>query len=180
MACPQTGIFAQGTRAHRHLEFDLLPNASPASVRAGLGRLRRPSVLAGGVNIVVGFGAPLWRRIAPAASPDALASFPAISGVPGVAHDIWVWIHGTGDDAMFDLGRSVANLLAPIATLASEVAGFVYHDGRDLTGFIDGTENPPREQRELLRSLARRVGRRARRRVGRRAGLSRCTSSWSR
>jgi putative iron-dependent peroxidase len=29
-----------------------------------------------------------------------------------------------------------------VATLADETECFVYHDSRDLTGFIDGTENP--------------------------------------
>ena len=32
--------------------------------------------------------------------------------------------------------------LAPVATLVSEVAGWTYKENRDLTGFIDGTENP--------------------------------------
>jgi len=36
--------------------------------------------------------------------------------------------------------------LDPIATVAQEVAGFVYRDSRDLTGFIDGTENPAVEE----------------------------------
>jgi len=35
---------------------------------------------------------------------------------------------------------------ATIATLAAEQPGFVYLDSRDLTGFIDGTENPPVEE----------------------------------
>jgi putative iron-dependent peroxidase len=29
-----------------------------------------------------------------------------------------------------------------VADLASEVPAFVYHDSRDMTGFVDGTENP--------------------------------------
>ena len=32
MATPQPGIFAQGTRAHYHLEFDLQPGVSEASI----------------------------------------------------------------------------------------------------------------------------------------------------
>ena len=33
-------------------------------------------------------------------------------------------------------------VLAPVAILVSEVAGWTYKENRDLTGFIDGTENP--------------------------------------
>ncbi len=36
--------------------------------------------------------------------------------------------------------------MAPVATLAAEQPCFVYRDSRDLTGFIDGTENPPVEE----------------------------------
>ena len=143
MATPQTGIFAQGTRVHHHLEFDLRSGVEPARVLATLSPLRQPSVTAGGANIVIGFGPALWRQIAPQAVPAALGPFPDVEGVPVVPHDIWVWIHGTGEDVMLDLARAVAFVLAPIADLVTEIAGFVYHDSRDLTGFIDGTENPP-------------------------------------
>jgi putative iron-dependent peroxidase len=61
-------------------------------------------------------------------------------------HDVWIWTLGTGEDVMLDVARAVAALLAPVATLQTDLAGFVYHDGRDLTGFIDGTENPPVEE----------------------------------
>ena len=37
-------------------------------------------------------------------------------------------------------GSSAA--LAPLATLAHELVGWPYHRDLDLTGFIDGTENP--------------------------------------
>ncbi len=33
--------------------------------------------------------------------------------------------------------------IADIASLAVERAAFAYHDGRDMTGFVDGTANPP-------------------------------------
>lgn len=40
----------------------------------------------------------------------------------------------------------MVSVLAPVATLAAEQPCFVYKDSRDLTGFIDGTENPPVEE----------------------------------
>ncbi|MBI4935444.1 MAG: Dyp-type peroxidase [Actinobacteria bacterium] len=146
MATPQPGIFAQGTRSHRHLEFALRPGVPPAEALQCLHSLRQPSGTAGGANIVVGFSPTLWRSIAPDATPPELIGFPTIDGVPVTQHDIWVWCHGTGDDVLIDVSRKVAELLAPVATVAHEVVGFVYHDSRDLTGFIDGTENPPVEE----------------------------------
>ena len=150
MARPQPGIFAQGTRSHYHLEFDLRPGATDEAVVQALHGLREPPVTAGGSNIVVGFGADLWRRLHPDDAPAELAPFAAIEGdgrgAPATQHDLWVWTHGTGEDVELDVARAVAAGLAPVATLAAEQPCFVYRDSRDLTGFIDGTENPPVEE----------------------------------
>ena len=150
MARPQPGIFAQGTRSHYHLEFDLRPGAADDAVVAALHGLREPSVTAGGSNIVVGFGADLWRRLQPDDAPAELASFTAIEGdgrrAPATQHDVWVWAHGTGEDVELDVARAVVAVMSPVATLAAEQPCFVYRDSRDLTGFIDGTENPPVEE----------------------------------
>ncbi len=146
MATPQPGIFAQGTRSHRHLEFDLRADVAAADVLAALAPLRQPSVAAGGANIVIGFSPALWRQLASGAAPAELTEFPDLDGVPATEHDMWVWVHGTGDDVLLDVTRQVAATLAPVATVAEEVAGFVYHDSRDLTGFVDGTENPALEE----------------------------------
>ncbi len=146
MPTPQPGIFAQGTRSHRHLEFDAKHGFEAGDIVHALRTLRQPSVTAGGANIVVGFRPSLWRRFDP--RNDAIAEFelPEIEGLAHAPHDIWVWTHGTGEDVMLDVARAVAATLAPVATLRTDLAGFVYHDGRDLTGFIDGTENPPVEE----------------------------------
>jgi putative iron-dependent peroxidase len=150
VARPQPGIFAQGTRSHYHLEFDLRPDAGDDAIVIGLRALHEPSVTAGGSNIVVGFGPALWRRLRPADAPVALEPFVAIEGdgrrAPATQHDLWVWTHGTGEDVELDVARAITVGLAPAFTLAAEQPCFVYKDSRDLTGFIDGTENPPVEE----------------------------------
>jgi putative iron-dependent peroxidase len=139
---PQPGIFAQGTRSHRHLEFDLRPDASPDDVLVALQALRQPSVTAGGANIVIGFGPDLWRRIAPGETPRALGPYPDLVGLPRTQHDLWIWTHGAGDDVLLDVTLAAAACVQSVADLVADVTGFVYHDGRDITGFLDGTENP--------------------------------------
>ncbi|MDQ1382956.1 MAG: porphyrinogen peroxidase [Actinomycetota bacterium] len=146
MPVAQPGIFAQGTRSHRHLEFDSNDGVAPEALLEALRGLRQPSVTAGGANIVVGFRASLWEELDPNARGVGDFTFPVLDGVANTPHDVWVWTHGTGEDVMLDVARAVAALLAPVAHLATDVAGFVYHDGRDLTGFIDGTENPVVEE----------------------------------
>ena len=150
MAIPQPGIFAQGTRSHYHLEFDLRPDATDDAIVDALHGLREPPVTAGGSNIVVGFGADLWRRLRADDAPAELGPFEAIAGdgrrAPATQHDVWVWTHGTGEDVELDVARAVVAVLTPVARLAAEQPCFVYLDSRDLTGFIDGTENPPVEE----------------------------------
>jgi putative iron-dependent peroxidase len=150
VARPQPGIFAQGTRSHYHLEFDLRPGVDDDTIVAALGGLREPAVTAGGSNLVVGFGSALWRRLRPEDAPAELADFDAIEGdgrrAPATQHDLWVWSHGTGEDVELDAARAIAVALEPAFELAAEQPCFVYRDSRDLTGFIDGTENPPVEQ----------------------------------
>ena len=146
MTTPQPGIFAQGTRSQYHLEFDLLDGVDPTAVAAAVGRLREPSVTSGGTNLVIGFRADVWRRIAPHDTPPDAHDFAGIEGngrrAPATPHDLWVWLHGTGPDVLLDNARAVTHTLAPVATLSQEEPCFVYLDSRDLTGFIDGTENP--------------------------------------
>ena len=99
MTLPQFGIFAQGTVAHEFLEFDLRPDVDLAAVGAVLEGLRVPAVSAGGVNIVIGFGADLWRAIAPDDAPADLAPFVPLGTLgghhaPATQHDLWLWING--------------------------------------------------------------------------------------
>ncbi len=145
---PQPGIFAQGTRNHYLLEFDVGPEVTEGDVVAALDDLRHPTVTAGGANLVVGFGPSLWHRLRRSDHPDDLAPFSIVDGLdghmaPSTQHDVWVWVHGTGEDVVFDAARHAVDALAPVATVALEQPGFVYHDSRDLTGFVDGSANPP-------------------------------------
>ena len=149
MITPQSGIFAQGTRSQYHLEFDVRPGTDPLDVAKAVAKLREPLVTSGGTNLVVGFRAGLWRVIAPNDTPPDAHDFGGVEGdgrrAPATPHDVWVWLHGTGPDVLLDNARAVVATLAPVATLAQEEPCFVYLDSRDLTGFIDGTENPPAE-----------------------------------
>lgn len=148
-AVAQPGIFAQGTRAHYYLEFDVRPGADDGAVVAALTRLREPAVTAGGANIVIALGPDLWRRLSPGEAPASLQPFvpigpsPSGTSAPATQHDVWLWFHGTNHDVVLDMARAATVALGPVADLATEQPAFVYLDSRDMTGFIDGTENPP-------------------------------------
>jgi putative iron-dependent peroxidase len=147
MTLPQFGIFAQGTVAHEFLEFELRPDVDLSAVGTVLERLRMPAVAAGGVNIVLGFGADLWRAIDPDDAPEDLAAFQPLGVLgghhaPASQHDLWLWINGGTPDVVFEHARAAAQTLEPSFVVASDRTGFVHRDSRDLTGFIDGTANP--------------------------------------
>jgi putative iron-dependent peroxidase len=144
---PQFGIFAQGTHAHRFLEFDLRPNATPAQAVEAFKALRTPDVSAGGVNLVVAFGSLAWRSVAPTRAPADLGPFSEIRGdngkrAPATQHDAWLWISGAEPDVTWQSARAAVEALSGAAMLVSEQDAFTYRGGRDITGFIDGTANP--------------------------------------
>jgi porphyrinogen peroxidase len=144
---PQFGIFAQGTNAHAFVEWDLRPGVDLLEAASVLGRLRGPSVAAGGVNLVLAFGSDLWRMLAPSDVPAGLGSFQPIGRLgghhaPATQHDLWLWINGSSQDVVFEHTRAAAEAIETVARLADEQVAFVHRDSRDLTGFIDGTANP--------------------------------------
>jgi putative iron-dependent peroxidase len=53
-----------------------------------------------------------------------------------------VWLSGSAHDVIFDMARSVLRDLGAQASLAEETSSWSYRHDRDLTGFIDGSENP--------------------------------------
>ena len=148
MATPQTGIFALGTLSHAYLELDGRRGADERELVRRVARLREPRTTIGGVNLVAGFRPELWASVAPGTSPLGLAGFsePLIGAdgytLPATQHDVVVWLAGAAYDVVFDVSRGVVSALAPHATLAHEMVGWPYHRDLDLTGFVDGTENP--------------------------------------
>jgi putative iron-dependent peroxidase len=150
VAIPQHGIFALGTRSHHHLQLDVSDDVDADELLRALGAMRDLVTTISGVNIVVGLGAELCRRILPQHLPDDVAPFETLSGpgvepatMPADQHDLWVWLHASGPDSTFDMARLVMQQLQGLALLAMEQPSFTYKASRDLTGFEDGTENPP-------------------------------------
>ena len=146
MGQPQTGIFALGTASHAYLEFDAEGDAGEALVRA-VASLREPRTTMGGVNLVAGFRPELWRRSAPDDAPQAVGFDEEIVGVdaytmPATQHDAMLWLSGSAYDVVFDTARAAIAELEPLAAVAEETSSWPYHHDLDLTGFIDGTENP--------------------------------------
>jgi porphyrinogen peroxidase len=146
MRNPQSGIFALGTSSHAYLELD---GASDAlSLVRAVASLREPRTTIGGVNLVAGFRPELWARVVPDEVPAGLTDFDApLTGadgftMPATQHDAVLWLSGSAYDVVFDTARAAIAGLAGFASVAEETSSWPYQHDRDLTGFIDGTENP--------------------------------------
>ncbi|MFT4038746.1 MAG: Dyp-type peroxidase [Thermomicrobiales bacterium] len=148
MTAAQSGIFALGTGSHAYLEFDRLPGVTAQALAAALASVREPRTTVGGVNLVIGFRPELWRELAPDGLPADVNGFntPIVGAedftMPATQRDAVLWLAGSEYDVIYDEARGAINALAGVATLADEASGWPYQRFRDLTGFIDGTENP--------------------------------------
>ena len=148
MYTPQAGIFALGTSSHAYLEFDILEAKKSKEFASTISAIREPRTTTGGVNFVIGFRPELWRNLVPADAPAGVEGFnKEIQGIegfvmPGTQNDAVVWLSGSAHDVIFDMARSVLRDLAGLASLADETSSWSYRHDRDLTGFIDGSENP--------------------------------------
>jgi porphyrinogen peroxidase len=148
MRTPQGGIFALGTASHAYLEFDAVAGAASADVVAAIASLREPRTTMGGVNLVAGFRPRLWAEVVPEDAPANVRDFERdIVGVddylmPATQHDAVLWLSGSAYDVVFEIARAAIAELRRFVTVVEETSSWPYMHDRDLTGFIDGTENP--------------------------------------
>jgi putative iron-dependent peroxidase len=148
MSTPQGGIFALGTASHTHLEFDASDPVSGRDLVGAICAMREPRTTMGGVNLVAGFRPELWRAVAPDDSPIDVEGFNdemvGVDGytMPATQHDALLWLAGSAYDVVFDAARGAIAQLLGLASVAEETSSWPYQHDRDLTGFIDGTENP--------------------------------------
>ncbi|WBV59136.1 Dyp-type peroxidase [Chryseobacterium camelliae] len=106
-------------------------------------------------SCVMGIGYNAWNILElPVPLPKELTNFEEIKGekhtavsTPGDLH-----FHLRADDKsiIFDMAIEISKLLTPVAESILEIHGFKYWDDRSILGFVDGTENPHNEDRDLF------------------------------
>ena len=98
----------------------------------------------------VAIGAAAWEQLY-GRKPAQLQGFPQfgdtvidlpVSELGGLLH-----IRSERHDLNFELANRIAEQLGPLVRWGEQIDGFRYLDSRDLTGFVDGTENPQGEER---------------------------------
>ena len=159
---PQEAIFVEGTSAHWFQHFATRSGVAASEVLVAV-RTTQEVAAAVGVQLVVGFGAEMVARLGMEA-PPGLESFTEISGsserrAVATQEDVFFWIHSDRHDRNFDVALAARRAFDPLGALARETPSWVYRDSRDLTGFIDGTENPPADEARELAVIADGPGR---------------------
>ncbi len=148
MSTSQAGIFALGTASHAYLEFDLLEGKDGRALVTAISSLREPRTTMGGINLVSGFRPELWSKVMPEDAPAGFHGFntelKGIEGfvMPATQHDAVLWLSGSSYDVIFDTATRTIFELKELASVAEETSSWPYRHDRDLTGFVDGTENP--------------------------------------
>ena len=164
MPTPQPGILSAGSAHAYFLTFTADGGAEPAALNKAI-RDIHPSARAlaakakpVGLQCTLGIGSELWDRLSPARRPAGLRPFRAVQAngrvAPSTGGDIFLQITSSRHDLNLDLAMGLARRLRSLAAVADEVHGFRYRDSRDLTGFIDGTENPKGKARAVAALIA--------------------------
>lgn len=159
---PQPGICAEPNLHASYLMFDIEPQ-SESVVRSALAQfpalcselaLAFPDAQFTGV---VAIGVECWPRLYGAA-PAELQPFPTFGAegrqAPATPFDLFFQLRGDRVDLLHLAGQRLMALLAGAVVLREEVKGFRFLDSRDLTGFVDGTENPQGEHRAEVALVA--------------------------
>ena len=106
-------------------------------------------------SCVMGIGHDAWFRLGlPIPLPKELENFVPIDGGKHTAvatkGDLHFHIRADTTSICYDMAAAIADVLNPAAVSTEEIHGFRYWDSRSILGFVDGTENPHGQDRELF------------------------------
>lgn len=139
----QPGIFDKHCREHQFVEYAICQHADAGKLLAQLKdilALSNDQLL-----ITLAFGPALWARL-----PQGFA-FPAFSlaGLESTQGDLLLWIQGENRSLVVDAMLTAHRRLATLGSVQLELPAFVYHDYRDISGFVDGIGNPEGDKGRL-------------------------------
>ncbi len=134
----QQGILESVPAHANYLTFNLIDGAD---VRTALLQL---APLIDGKRVVLGIGSSTVRALN--AKINQLREFPIIAGakvaLPVNQAALWCWLRESERGALVAQVQRLTEVLSGAFELASCVDAFRFDNGRDLTGYEDGTENP--------------------------------------
>jgi putative iron-dependent peroxidase len=134
----QPGILAPLPRLASFLTFRLEPEADPRGPLAALAGREWSEAE------VMGIGASLFAVLG--SKLEGLREIQSLERshveLPVTPRALLVWLRGDDRGELVHRGREIVRLLGSAFALEESFEAFQYRDGRDLSGFVDGTENP--------------------------------------
>jgi len=134
----QPGILAPIPAHGRYLIGQLRVGQEPRTV------LKRLLSQADGLGTVVGLGHSLVQQLE--ADVPGLKAFTGVEGtrvkLPATPADLLLWLRGTDRGELLIRSRHLETLIAPTFDVEHITEAFNHDNGKDLTGYEDGTENP--------------------------------------
>lgn len=132
----------QAIPAHAsYLTWTIRSGANRISVQQSLHALL---ALTDGDRIVTGIGAALAKALD--LSVSGLQEFTGIAGsqvsIPATPAALWIWLRAEERGELVHQQLRIAEVLTPAFELQHQTGAFRYAEGRDLSGYEDGTENP--------------------------------------
>ncbi|SMB87008.1 putative iron-dependent peroxidase [Pasteurella testudinis DSM 23072] len=98
------------------------------------------------LGAVLAFGDHIWRQLGKEGSAPELKPFVTLGkgnlAAPATQRDFLIHIQSLRADVTFSAAQMALNVFAGALQVDEETHGFRWIEERDLTGFIDGTENP--------------------------------------
>ncbi|EGR7976570.1 Dyp-type peroxidase [Vibrio vulnificus] len=102
------------------------------------------------LTLSIAFSKSFWQQL-DMAIPAELIDFPVLGEgeivAPSTDVDVLLHCHSQRHDLHFYLLRKLLSEVAEDVTIVDETYGYRYLDSRDMTMFVDGTENPKAEKR---------------------------------
>ena len=136
---PQPAVLAEVPSHARYLTFRR--RLAAEDPRPDLERL---AALAADESRVLGLGASLVNELG--GGIEGLRTLPALDGaglsVPSTPSALWCWLRGEERGELVHASRGIRHTLEGAFEVESIIDAFRHLDGRDLTGYEDGTENP--------------------------------------
>ena len=138
----QPGILAEETKLARYVTFSVTSTENLGVT------LKELCAFIDTKNTVVGFGKSLIKAMG--GSIKGIRTMPANSEagieVPSTPDALWIWLRGNDRGEIYHRSRAIENILSPAFSIVSATDSFQFDENRDLSGYVDGTENPTGEE----------------------------------
>ncbi|WP_159566722.1 Dyp-type peroxidase [Budvicia diplopodorum] len=108
------------------------------------------------LGAVISFGSDLWKQLSGGKGASELKPFvPLGNGLaPATQRDMLVHILSQRHDVNFTLAQAALKAFGDAIVVDEEIHAFRWTEDRDLSGFIDGTENPQGDASQAVAAIA--------------------------